>query len=197
MFTSRAEFRLSLRADNADQRLTPKGIQIGCVSESRQRVFEKKMDLMESAMGRLTSKTYTPRELNQIGLSVNQDGARRSVFQLLSFPDVDFEKLMGLDPTLSEIDPEIRDQLSKDALYANYIDRQQRDVDAMKRDEDQIIPDGFSYEHLDGLSNELKKKLIAARPRNLAQAGRVEGMTPAALTLLLAKLRQDKRNRSA
>jgi tRNA uridine 5-carboxymethylaminomethyl modification enzyme len=197
MFTSRAEFRLSLRADNADQRLTAKGIEAGCVGETRQLAFENKMERMESAKDRLTSQTYTPRELNQIGMSVNQDGARRSLFQLLSFPDVDFSLITRLDPSLADIDPEVSDQLSKDALYANYIERQQRDVDAMKRDEEQVIPDGFAYEGLDGLSNELKKKLILAKPRNLAQAGRVEGMTPAALTLLLAKIRQDKRNRSA
>ena len=115
----------------------------------------------------------------------------------MAFPDVGFDTLQALDPSLSEIDSEIQDQLSKDALYANYIERQQRDVDAMKRDENQIIPNGFSYDHIEGLSNELKKKLSAAQPGNLAQAGRVEGMTPAALTLLLAKLRQDKREKSA
>jgi tRNA uridine 5-carboxymethylaminomethyl modification enzyme len=197
MFTSRAEFRLSLRADNADQRLTPKGIEIGCVGEERKRQFLEKMDKMEDALTRLTSQTFTPRELKQIGMSVNQDGARRSLFQLLSFPDVDFETIARLDSSLVDIDPEIASQLSKDALYANYIERQQRDVEAMKRDEEQLIPEDFAYDSLDGLSNELKKKLIAARPGNLAQAGRVEGMTPAALTLLLAKIKQEKRNRSA
>jgi tRNA uridine 5-carboxymethylaminomethyl modification enzyme len=197
MFTSRAEFRLSLRADNADQRLTQKGIDIGCVGEPRRAAFENKMERMTAAKDRLTGQTYTPRALNQIGMSVNQDGARRSLFQLLSFPDVTFDTIAALDPSLSDIDLEIRDQLAKDALYAHYIERQNRDVEAMKRDEDQQIPSDFIYETLDGLSNELKKKLIAAKPRNLAQAGRVEGMTPAALTLLLAKIRQEKRNRSA
>lgn len=197
MFTSRAEFRLSLRADNADQRLTQKGIDAGCVGEIRKAAFTDKMDRMAAAMDRLTEQMFTPRELNQIGMTVNQDGARRSLFQLLSFPDVSFDTITALDPTLVDIDTEIRDQVSKDALYANYIERQKRDVEAMKRDEDQMIPENFVYETLDGLSNELKKKLIAAKPRNLAQAGRVEGMTPAALTLLLAKIRQEKRNRSA
>ena len=197
MFTSRAEFRLSLRADNADQRLTQKGIDAGCVGEIRKAAFTDKMDRMAAAMDRLTEQSFTPRELNQIGMTVNQDGARRSLFQLLSFPDVSFDTITALDPTLADIETDIRDQVSKDALYANYIERQKRDVEAMKRDEDQMIPENFVYETLDGLSNELKKKLIAAKPRNLAQAGRVEGMTPAALTLLLAKIRQEKRNRSA
>lgn len=197
MFTSRAEFRLSLRADNADQRLTPKGIEAGCVGDIRKVAFEKKMHQMAAAMGRLNDQSFTPRDLKKIGMTINQDGARRSLFQLLSFPDVTFDTITQLDPSLADIGPDIQDQLAKDALYANYIERQQRDVEAMKRDEDQVIPDAFAYEGLDGLSNELKKKLIAARPRNLAQAGRVEGMTPAALTLLMAKIRQDKRNRSA
>lgn len=197
MFTSRAEFRLSLRADNADQRLTQKGIDAGCVCVARAEVFSNKMERLAAGRARLEEASFTPRELSQVGMAVNQDGARRNLFQVLSFPDTDFAVLAQLDPSVSEIDPEIQSQLEKDALYANYIERQQRDVDAMKRDEDQVIPDAFSYDHIDGLSNELKKKLSFARPRNLAQAGRVEGMTPAALTLLLAKLRQEKRGRSA
>lgn len=197
MFTSRAEFRLSLRADNADQRLTPKAIQIGCVGEARQAAFKYKMDRLDAAKARLQDQTYTPRQLSQIGMRINQDGARRSLFQILAFPDVSFDALAQLDPGVMEIDLEIQAQVSKDALYANYIDRQQRDVDAIKRDEDQVIPASFAYDRIEGLSNELKKKLNATRPGNLAQAGRVEGMTPAALTLLLAKLRQEKRERSA
>ncbi|WP_319825194.1 tRNA uridine-5-carboxymethylaminomethyl(34) synthesis enzyme MnmG [Thalassovita sp.] len=197
MFTSRAEFRLSLRADNADQRLTPKGIEIGCVSAPRAAAFEGKMERLASGKAKLKAMSFTPKELLAIGMAVNQDGARRSMFQLLSFPDVNFDKLSHLDPSVLDLEDDIRDQLSKDALYANYIERQQRDVEAMKRDEDQEIPDDFAYEGIDGLSNELKKKLIHARPRNLAQAGKVEGMTPAALTLLLARLRRVRREKSA
>lgn len=197
MFTSRAEFRLSLRADNADQRLTQKGIDAGCVGAARQVAFQDKMERLAAGKERLQGVSFTPRALAEIGMTVNQDGARRSMFQLLAYPDVDFATLSKLDPSVLEIDPEIQDQLAKDALYANYIDRQQRDVDAMKRDEGHSIPDSFKYDRIEGLSNELKKKLSATRPSNLAQAGRVEGMTPAALTLLLAKLRQEKRERSA
>ncbi|WP_373050033.1 tRNA uridine-5-carboxymethylaminomethyl(34) synthesis enzyme MnmG [Thalassovita aquimarina] len=197
MFTSRAEFRLSLRADNADQRLTPKGIEVGCVCETRKAAFEDKMERLQAGEARLKTSSFTPRHLKEHGFNVNQDGARRSLYQVLSFPDVDFDKLIDLDPQLSDIDMETRGQLEKDALYANYIERQQRDVEAVKRDELQVIPADFSYDSIEGLSNELKLKLKQARPENLARASRVEGMTPAALTLLLAKLRQVKREKSA
>lgn len=197
MFTSRAEFRLSLRADNADQRLTPKAIEHGFATEPRKHAFEDKMARLEAGRTRLEEASYTPRQLAQHGFKINQDGSRRSLFQVLAFPDVDFDKLIELDPSLVDVDPEIRCQLEKDALYANYIQRQQRDVEAVKRDEQHVIPDDFSYDALDGLSNELKLKLNRAKPVNLSQAARVDGMTPAALTLLLAKLRQEKREKSA
>ncbi|CUH66325.1 Glucose-inhibited division protein A [Thalassovita autumnalis] len=197
MFTSRAEFRLSLRADNADQRLTPKAIEHGFASSARQAAFEDKMARLEAGRKRLEEASFTPRQLAEHGFKINQDGARRSLFQVLAFPDVDFAKLIELDATLAEIDPNTQSQLEKDALYANYIQRQQRDVEAVKRDEQQVIPDDFSYDVIDGLSNELKLKLNAARPANLSQAARVDGMTPAALTLLLAKLRQAKREKRA
>lgn len=197
MFTSRAEFRLSLRADNADQRLTPKAIEHGFASPARQTAFEDKMARLEAGRKRLEEASFTPRQLAEHGFKINQDGARRSLFQVLAFPDVDFAKLIELDANLAEIDPNTQSQLEKDALYANYIQRQQRDVEAVKRDEQQVIPDDFSYDVIDGLSNELKLKLNAARPANLSQAARVDGMTPAALTLLLAKLRQAKREKRA
>lgn len=197
MFTSRAEFRLSLRADNADQRLTPIGISLGCVSLERRAHFERKMERLERGKTRLENVSYTPRELVAAGLKVNKDGARRSGFQLLSFPDVDFSTLIRLDAGLADVDVATRQQLEKDALYANYIERQARDVEMMKRDEALAIPQGFDFHLIDGLSNELKTKLAAARPANLAQASRLDGMTPAALTLILANIRQTKREKSA
>lgn len=197
MFTSRAEFRLSLRADNADQRLTPLGIAFGCVGDRRRSVFEDKMTRLTAAQGRIEQQSYTPRQLADIGLKVNQDGTRRTGFQLLAFPDIGFDQLIALDGSLADIDDESRRQLEKDALYANYIERQKRDVEMMKRDESQEIPGNFDFGAIDGLSNELKLKLTAARPANLAQAGRIDGMTPAALTLLLARLRMEKREKSA
>ncbi|MGR3527266.1 MAG: tRNA uridine-5-carboxymethylaminomethyl(34) synthesis enzyme MnmG [Paracoccaceae bacterium] len=197
MFTSRAEFRLSLRADNADQRLTPKALALGCVGQQREAVFKRKMDALSSGRALLDSSTHTPKALISLGLSMNQDGSRRSAFQLLAFPEVTFDHLLQLDPALSAIDHEAREQLSKDALYANYIDRQQRDIDVMRRDEMQEIPADFEFAGIDGLSNELKMKLGRVRPSNLHQAAKIDGMTPAALTLLLAKLRQARRERSA
>lgn len=197
MFTSRAEFRLSLRADNADQRLTKLGIDLGCVGEDRKIRFESKMSRLAEGRERLESQSFTPKQLNELGLKVNQDGSRRTAFQLLAFPDIDFSSLVQLDATFSDIDRKTQSQLEKDALYANYIERQNRDVAMLKRDEAQEIPDGFDYASVGGLSNELKSKLTQVRPANLAQAGRIDGMTPAALTLLLARLRQDRRGKTA
>ncbi len=197
MFTSRAEFRLSLRADNADQRLTPNGIELGCVSDKRKKVFESKLQRLSAGRDLLEGRSFTPKQLTEIGLKVNQDGSRRSAFQLLAFPDIDFNALLDLDAEFSLVDSESRAQLEKDALYANYIERQSRDVEMMKRDEAQQIPSDFNYAIIPGLSNELKSKLTSSRPTNLAQAARIDGMTPAALTLVMARLRQNRRGKSA
>ncbi|WP_353535570.1 tRNA uridine-5-carboxymethylaminomethyl(34) synthesis enzyme MnmG [Cognatishimia sp. WU-CL00825] len=193
MFTSRAEFRLSLRADNADQRLTPIGIQLGLVGRARKSAFDEKQQALDTGRAILDGSVYTPKQAQAVGIAVNNDGTKRSGFQLLAFPDIDIEDIEKLNQEFAGLDRDIQIQLSKDALYSNYIERQKRDVDAMRRDEAQKIPIDFVYEEIDGLSNELKLKLSAARPGNLAQAARVDGMTPAALTLLLAKLRQRQR----
>nr|WP_174823716.1 tRNA uridine-5-carboxymethylaminomethyl(34) synthesis enzyme MnmG [Ruegeria arenilitoris] len=193
MFTSRAEFRLSLRADNADQRLTPIGIDLGCVSKERQSAFENKKEKLKAAKSKLTSVSLTPKEIRSSGINVNQDGNRRDGMALLAFPDVTFDDVAALLPSVVGTEPEIRRQIEREALYANYITRQQRDVDAMKRDESHRIPNDFDYFLLDGLSTEMKQKLSKARPENIAQASRVEGVTPAALTLVLAKLKRSQK----
>ncbi len=190
MFTSRAEFRLSLRADNADQRLTPTGLALGCVDKVRRVAFEKKLVKLKTAKECLTAGTFTPKQMRAVGINVNQDGNRRDGMAVLAFPDVNFEDVIPLVPGLEGTEPEIRRQIERDALYANYIARQQRDVEAMKRDESHLIPRDFDYFALDGLSTEMKQKLSKAQPENIAQASRVEGVTPAALTLVLAKLRR-------
>lgn len=195
MFTSRAEFRLSLRADNADQRLTPIGLEIGCVGGERSSMFSSKMERLSAAKSQLTEKTFTPKEVRAAGINVNQDGNRRDGMAILAFPDVHFGDLVPLMPEIESVDEEIRLQVERDALYANYIARQQKDVEAMKRDESYEIPRGFDYFAMEGLSSEMKQKLSNAKPENIAQAGRVEGVTPAALTLLLAKLRRDQKVR--
>ena len=197
MFTSRAEFRLSLRADNADQRLTPRGIELGCVTPKRQKSFENKQKKLEDLTNHLKSDTYTPTQLSKAGIRVTQDGSRRTLFQVLAFADVSFKDLCTLDARLEAADDEISEQVARDALYSNYITRQQKDIEAIKRDEAQQIPEAFDYNSCEGLSAELKSKLIAARPRNLRQAQKVEGMTPAAIMLILAKLRQHKPKKTA
>ncbi len=197
MFTSRAEFRLSLRADNADQRLTGLGIDLGCVGLQRRRVFDAKMEALTAGRAALESLSLTPREAAAYDINIGQDGQRRSGFRLLSFPGIAFADLERAAPELSAIPDGIKEQLARDATYATYIDRQTADVQAMRREEAHEIPDGFDYSGLAGLSNELKGKLGQARPRTLAQAGRIDGMTPAALTLILASLRRSERQRSS
>jgi tRNA uridine 5-carboxymethylaminomethyl modification enzyme len=197
MFTSRAEFRLSLRADNADQRLTPLGVSLGCVSETRQELFEIKLEKLTSARTALENASFTPKQIAGAGIRVNQDGNRRSGMDVLAFPDVEFSDITGLLPELESVEPEIRKQVERDALYANYITRQQKQVDALKRDEDIRIPADFPYESVSGLSNELQSKLSHARPATLHQASRIDGMTPAALALLFAVLRRESKRSSA
>ncbi|MBO9476151.1 tRNA uridine-5-carboxymethylaminomethyl(34) synthesis enzyme MnmG [Shimia sp. R11_0] len=197
MFTSRAEFRLSLRADNADQRLTPIGLDLGLIGEKRKAAFSDKLEKLTSGKAMLEEKGFTPKEIKASGIAVNQDGNRRTAFQVLAFPEVSFADITALDPRFGAMDEEVQLQLERDALYANYIERQKRDVEAMRRDETQIIPADFNFDVIDGLSNELKTKLNAVRPSNLGQAGRIDGMTPAALTLLLAKLRQAQKAKTA
>ncbi|MEP0702050.1 MAG: tRNA uridine-5-carboxymethylaminomethyl(34) synthesis enzyme MnmG [Lentilitoribacter sp.] len=197
MFTSRAEFRLSLRADNADQRLTPIGVEIGCVKVDREESFLRKKSELQKARKVLEELTFSPNQASAVGIRINQDGSRRTAMQLLAFPDVSFNDINPLDKQFSSISVETQRQMEREALYANYIRRQQKDIDLIRRDEAQKIPSDFDYKALEGLSNELKSKLLSALPENIAQAGRVEGMTPAALTLILAKLRQMARKKTA
>lgn len=197
MFTSRAEFRLSLRADNADQRLTPLGIALGCVGEERKRIFEAKLHDLTKGREALERLVLTPREATNVGIAVGQDGQRRNGVTLLSFPNVSFKDLERAEPALTSIPLDIKEQLKRDSTYATYIDRQHADVQAIQRDESHQIPVDFDYLAMPGLSNELKEKLARVRPSTLAQAGRIDGMTPAALTLILAMLRRYNKSRSA
>lgn len=194
MFTSRAEFRLSLRADNADQRLTPIAIGLGIVSDERQKVFDSKMQALETAREDLKAVTFTPRELADVGAKIAQDGGRRTAKELLGFPDITYDMLADQSDVLARHPEAVRKQVARDATYAGFLDRQERDIAALRRDEAHPIPDDFNYSDLSGLSAELRDKLSRARPETLGQAGRVEGMTPAALTLLLARLRLEKRH---
>ncbi|MEM8631522.1 MAG: tRNA uridine-5-carboxymethylaminomethyl(34) synthesis enzyme MnmG [Pseudomonadota bacterium] len=197
MFTSRAEFRLSLRADNADQRLTLRAIELGLVGDVRRRAFAEKMEDLDAGRTLLKETQWTPSELRKAGVHVNQDGGRRSGMDLLALPDIGFGELVALDSVFKDLSGETRAQLSREALYAHYIERQKRDVDALERDEALEIPHEFAFDDVGGLSSELRSKLNSVRPRTLAQAGRIDGMTPAALTLILARLRQTEKRKSA
>ncbi len=197
MFTSRAEYRLSLRADNADQRLTPLGIEVGCVSDTRRVAYEAKMAKIEAARDLLTGLVVTPNEAAKKGLPVNQDGVRRSAFDLLSYPKVTFEGLKGVWPELGSMDPAIVEQVTTDALYAVYLEGQMADIEALKRDEALSIPDSFDYEAIIGLSNEVRQKLVDIRPATLGQASRMDGITPAALTLILSHLKRQSQKGAA
>jgi tRNA uridine 5-carboxymethylaminomethyl modification enzyme len=193
MFTSRAEYRLSLRADNADQRLTPIGIEIGCVGRERETAFKMKQAEISEVSDKLKEFSLTPNEARQYGLKVNQDGQRRSAFDLLAYPEVGFDDLIRIWPDLSSVRAVTREQLEIDASYAVYLERQRVDITNIRKEEARVIPDGFDYSALSGLSNELRQKLETVRPSDIAQASRMEGMTPAALTLILAHIRKLER----
>ena len=198
MFTSRAEYRLSLRADNADQRLTARGRSVGCVGDVRWEVYEEKQARLERARTVLSSLSVTPQQAQTAGIAVNQDGVRRSGLDLLALPNVSLAQLQSSWPELAEISQETGAQVSRDALYANYIDRQSADIEALRKEEGQIIPADFDYDSVAGLSNELRTKLKARSPESIAHAGRIEGMTPAALMLILVAIRRKAdRKRSA
>jgi tRNA uridine 5-carboxymethylaminomethyl modification enzyme len=197
MFTSRAEYRLTLRADNADQRLTPLGIAIGCVGAERSAAFAAKSKRLAEGEALLWSLMLTPDAAAKHGLSVNRDGRKRSAFDLLSYPDVDVARLVTIWPEIARLDSEIAEQLAVDARYAVYIKRQELDIAAFRKDEAIAIPDGFVFATLPGLSTELRQKLERQRPASLGQAARLDGMTPAALMLLLAHLKKGAAARSA
>ena len=196
MFTSRAEYRLSLRADNADQRLTPKGGELGCVGAERARRFADKMREIEAARARARALQLTPAQADARGLKVNQDGARRDALQLLAYPSINFEQLAAIWPELGSFSKQAREQLEIDALYSGYLERQALDVEAFKRDEDLRLSPDLDYALVGGLSNEVREKLNNARPVTLGQASRIEGVTPGALTALLAHVKREQRRRA-
>lgn len=190
MFTSRAEFRLHLRADNADQRLTPQGIEKGLVGEERRELFSGKVVALNEGRERLRAAIASPSEARKAGIAINEDGKRRTAFEILSYPDLGWDDVTKLWPELSDISEGVREQLGIDAQYAVYLDRQQSDIESMRRDEQRQIPDELDYQAIPGLSMELRQKLSQFRPQTIAQAQAMDGMTPAAITLLLAVIRR-------
>ncbi|MGN6570232.1 MAG: tRNA uridine-5-carboxymethylaminomethyl(34) synthesis enzyme MnmG, partial [Pseudolabrys sp.] len=192
MFTSRAEYRLQLRADNADQRLTSKGIALGCVGAERARLHATKSAALDDARAFAKSVSLTPKEAAKHGLSLNQDGQRRTAFELLSYPSIAMADLARIWPRFGELAPKIAEQIEIDAKYEVYLSRQAADVAAYRRDESFALPDDLDYDALPGLSNEVRQKLIRERPRTIGHAGRIDGVTPAALTLLVAHVKRGR-----
>ena len=197
MFTSRAEFRLRLRADNADQRLTPLGVILGCIGAVRSAAFAAKERQLREGLNLLNQLSLTPTEATRQGLAVNQDGRRRTAFDLLTLPDVSIPRLAAIWPEVGAMSPPISAQLEIDARYAAYVRRQGEDVDSLRRDEAITLPPDLDYQSMPGLSAELSLKLTRHRPASLAHAGRLEGMTPAALLVVLAYVKAALPRKSA
>lgn len=197
MFTSRAEFRLTIRADNADHRLTPRGIEVGCVGAKRQEAFEAKQEALEKGRQSLQNLAFSPAECESMGIKVSRDGQRRSAFALLALAGVTPCKLRAACPEWPQLDSEIEEQLHRDAIYEPYLLRQREDVEALRRDENLELPRDMDFGAISGLSSELRLKLQASQPTSVGQAGRIEGMTPAALMLLAAHVAiQNRRQRA-
>lgn len=197
MFTSRAEFRLSLRVDNADERLTPLGLSLGLVGTRRGESYTARAESVAALRALLSSRTLTPQQADSFGIQLNRDGLKRTAFQLLSYPDIGFEALTRIWPELAAFEPTVASRVTADATYSVYLDRQSAEIQSYQRDQALIMPADLDLDAISGLSNELKAKLGEHRPGNLAQAARIEGMTPAALTLLAAHARRGRRTAEA
>jgi tRNA uridine 5-carboxymethylaminomethyl modification enzyme len=197
MFTSRAEYRLSLRADNADQRLTAKGAAFGLVGTARQGAFAKKAAALAAGRAMVADLAATPAMLATGGLRINQDGIRRTARDLLSYPGIDIARLTALWPVLASLTPAVIEQLEADSRYSGYLDRQDADIEAFRRDEALRLPADLDYSSIASLSTEIRAKLDAARPPTLGAAGRISGVTPAALTALLGHVRRGDGGRAA
>lgn len=197
MFTSRAEYRLRLRADNADQRLTPKGLAIGCVGEERASVWKRKNIALREAAMMIHQCRATPNELADQGIEINKDGKYRSAFDLLRYPNLGWGEIFMVWPELQKLSPAIREQIEIDALYSGYMDRQEADIEAYKRDENLVIPQDINYRLIGSLSNEVIQKLEAAKPQTLGAASRIQGVTPPAIVAILRSIKQSKKAKDA
>jgi len=190
MFTSRAEYRLTLRADNADQRLTPNGLKIGLVGSKREKVWNLKSMELEAARTLCGGLTATPNKLEEQGIGVTMDGKHRNVFEILRYPNVTWDRLTQIWPQMAEIRPAIAEQIQIDALYAGYIERQEADINAFRKDEGLVLPDTLNYDSIGSLSTEIKNRLKQVRPTTLGAAARIPGVTPAAIIALLRHVKK-------
>jgi len=197
MFTSRAEFRLSLRADNADQRLTPLGMEIGLISRQREAVFLQQNEMLKQARAFAETVSLTPNEAAAYDLQINRDGVRRTAYDLLSYPEINGKKLAEIWPEFSQFNAKTIEALEIEAQYAVYMQRQQQDMATLERDEKLVIPDDLQFDDISGLSNELKAKLLQRIPRTIAEAQRIDGMTPAALFLIITHIQRLRRSQKA
>ncbi len=190
MFTSRSEYRLSLRPDNADLRLTPLGVSVGCVRPERQRMFHVKHSLLEDAMQIVSRETISPNKAVEAGLQINQDGIKRTILDLLAYPTISFEQLADIWPALKSFRPDIREQIEIESVYKSYLARQQSDIESFKMDEQLAIPESVDYDVVGSLSNEIRDKLKRTRPPTLGAASRIPGVTPAAITAIMSYMRR-------
>ena len=190
MFTSRAEYRLLIRADNADLRLTPRAIQIGCISEKQKEIFEERKSKIEKTKELLKSYTISPSELEKHGIAIKQDGVKRNLYELLSFPHIDFKNLIAIFPFLNDIDKKIQLQVKIDATYEPYIAREEEDIKLLQKEKETLIPTDFDYDNLPSLTNEVKEKLKLHKPYNIEVASRISGITPASIMTLIIALKK-------
>ncbi|WP_336231859.1 tRNA uridine-5-carboxymethylaminomethyl(34) synthesis enzyme MnmG [Thalassospira sp. CH_XMU1458] len=197
MFTSRAEYRLMLRADNADQRLTDRGLDIGCIASTRAQAWDAKKSALNAAKAEVSELTETPNGLAKFDIKINQDGVRRSAYDLLAYPDIDFDTLTKVWPQLGALDPAIKEQVSIDAQYKGYLDRQAADIAAFRRDEELRLPRGLDFDKVGGLSAEIRLKLKEIQPETIGAASRIPGVTPAAVTALLGHIKSHKHQTAA
>ena len=190
MFTSRSEYRLTLRPDNADRRLTRRGIEIGCVGSARTKVFSEKEELLKNALAIVSRETISPTKANEAGLTINQDGAKRSILEMLGFPHITFDQLAEIWPAMKDFRADIREQVEIEALYHGYLDRQQADIEMFKQDEQLPIPDHLDYDTVGSLSNEIRDKLKRTKPATIGAASRIPGVTPAAVAAVLTFMKR-------
>ena len=196
MFTSRAEYRLMLRSDNADQRLTPKGIAIGCISREREDIFYNKINKIYNSFLMAKKRTITPNQLEKFNISINHDGKKRTAFELLAHNNITFGKLIKIWPEFMNFDDETREQIIIESKYKGYFDRQKEDIKNFKKDEGLFLPNNLNYTKIASLSNEAVEKLSLIQPRTLGAASRISGITPAAVVALLRFVKKDKNTKT-